>query len=203
LATEQVWPRIVAVIIALIVEARLTGAFHEDAVADFCDGIGGGRNPAHVRQIMKDSRIGSYGALGLGLGVVLRAALMVSLPSSPLFVFVTIVAASSFGRLAAVVTMSAIPPASLDEQAQGLAKDIGSALPPGAIAVAALTAVPALVPFAFLAPFACLVAVIATSLFFMWFRLLLLRKLGGITGDCLGFAAYAAQLIVLLAATAS
>ena len=43
LLMDELWPRWIAVLIALIVEARLTGAFHEDAVADFCDGVGGGR----------------------------------------------------------------------------------------------------------------------------------------------------------------
>ena len=198
---ERLWPRIVAVLIALTVEALITGAFHEDAVADFCDGIGGGRDPAHVREIMKDSRIGSYGALGLGLAVALRAALMLSLPSSPLFVFVAIVAAASFGRLVASIAMRAIPPA--QSSSSGLAKDISGTLPPGVLVIAAVTAIPALAPFALLAPYALLFAVAATCVFLVWLRVLLLRKLGGVTGDCLGFAAYTGQLIVLLAATAS
>jgi adenosylcobinamide-GDP ribazoletransferase len=220
LAAEQVWPRIVAVLLALVVEARLTGAFHEDAVADFCDGIGGGRDPAHVRQIMKDSRIGSYGALGLVLAVALRAVLMLSLPASPIFVFVAIVAASSFGRLIAVVAMSTIPSAAdvragaADPQSSpgssgtsggqaSLAKDISSVLPSGALAVAAITAGLAVLPFALLAPLALFAAVVATAVFLVWLRALLLRKIGGATGDCLGFAVYVGQLFVLLAATAS
>ncbi len=58
--TEMLWPRMVAVALLLIVEARLTGAFHEDAVADFCDSFGGGMTADRIREIMKDSRIGSY-----------------------------------------------------------------------------------------------------------------------------------------------
>jgi adenosylcobinamide-GDP ribazoletransferase len=210
LGAEQFWPRIVAVLLALAVEARLTGAFHEDAVADFCDGIGGGRDPAHVRQIMKDSRIGSYGALGLVLAVALRAALMLSLPASPMFVFVAIVAASTFGRLIAVVAMSTIPPASDNAASAGapggspsLAKDITSVLPSSALVVAAVTAAIVLLPFALLAPLALLVAIVATAVFLVWLRALLLRKIGGITGDCLGFGVYVGQLIVLLAAIAA
>jgi adenosylcobinamide-GDP ribazoletransferase len=207
IVTDQIWPRIVAVLVALIVEARLTGAFHEDAVADFCDGFGGGRDPAHVRQIMKDSRIGSYGALGLALALALRAALMWSLPESPLVVFVAIVAAASFGRLTAVVAMRAIPsglPDNRDPNLQrSLVKDVGSTVPPSALLLAAITATPALLPFALIKPFAFFFAVAAAGLFLIWFRTLLLRKLGGITGDCLGFAVYVAQILVLLAATAS
>ena len=203
LIASQVWPRTVAVLIALVVEALVTGAFHEDAVADFCDGIGGGRNAAQMRQIMKDSRIGSYGALGLTLAVVLRAALMLSLPSSPLFFFVAIVAAASFGRLVASIAMRAIPPAPVDQPAEGLANTVGRALPTKVLVTAAITALPGLLPFALLAPFAFLFAVAGVAVFLVWFGRLLQRKLGGITGDCLGFAVYAGQLIVLLAASAS
>lgn len=210
LAAEQVWPRIVAVLLALVVEARLTGAFHEDAVADFCDGVGGGRDPGHIRQIMKDSRIGSYGALGLVLAVALRAALVFLLPASPMFVFVAIVAASSFGRLLAVVAMGIIP-SPADERASAspagasssLAKDIGSMLPVSALVVAAVTTALALVPFALRAPLAVSAAIVVAVVFLVWLRALLLRKIGGGTGDCLGFAVYVGQLIVLLAATAS
>src|SRR3546814_1620129 len=80
-AAEQVWPRIVAVVLALIVEVRLTGAFHEDAVADFCDAMGGGHTRDDKLRIFRDSRIGSYGALGLLLAVGLKAALLVVLPT--------------------------------------------------------------------------------------------------------------------------
>ena len=203
LLAGQIWPRIVAVLIALVVEALLTGAFHEDAVADFCDGVGGGRNPAHVRQIMKDSRVGSYGALGLALAVALRAALMLSPPSSSLLFFATVVAASSFGRLVASIAMHAIPSAPQDHPAAGLANNIGRALPPNTLAIATITAIPGLLLFALLAPVALLIAVAGALVFLIWFRRLLLHKLGGITGDCLGFAVYASQLIVLLAASGS
>jgi adenosylcobinamide-GDP ribazoletransferase len=202
LAGEHLWPRLVAVLIALAVEAILTGAFHEDAVADFCDGFGGGRDPAHVRQIMKDSRIGSYGALALVLAVALRAALMLSLPQSPSLFFVTIVAAACFGRLTASVAMSVVAPAPDPVVSPGLAKRVASALPSHSLIVAATTAIPGLLAFALLAPTSLLLAFAAAAAFLLWFRSLLLRKLGGITGDCLGFAVYAGQLIVLLAAAA-
>jgi adenosylcobinamide-GDP ribazoletransferase len=207
LAAEQIWPRVVAVLIALAIEALITGAFHEDAVADFFDGIGGGRDPAHARQIMKDSRIGSYGALGLMLAVALRATLMVSLPLSPLFFFVAVVAAAAFGRLTASVAMSVIAPAPQSAPGQitspCLATRIGAALPPSSLAVAAVTAIPALLPFGLLAPSALLLAFAGVATFLIWFRSLLLHRLGGITGDCLGLAVYAGQLIVLLVAAAS
>ena len=194
---EQIWPRLVAVLLALIVEARLTGAFHEDAVADFCDGVGGSRDANHIRQIMKDSRIGTYGALGLALALALRVALTYSLP--PAQTVFAIIAAATFGRFLAATTMFVIPPA---PAAEGLGKDVSTAVRSRDLALAVLTALPGVLPFTLQSPVASLSALVAAAIFLVWFRSLLLRKIGGSTGDCLGFAAYAGQLIVLLAATA-
>ena len=223
LLAGEVWPSLIAVILALIVEARLTGAFHEDAVADFCDGAGGGRDAAHVRQIMKDSRIGSYGALGLALAVALRVALIYSFVAP--YGALAIIAAATFGRLLAVITMLTTPPV---PGASGLAAllltrssaarrlrasvhhgsddsepcDITATLRTRDIAFALLLSLPGLLPFAFGAPRAVALATAAAVVFLIWFRALLIKKIGGSTGDCLGFAAYAGQLILLLAATA-
>jgi alpha-ribazole phosphatase len=68
----QFWPIGLAVVIGLAFEALLTGAFHEDAVADFCDAFGGGWTRDDILRILKDSRLGSFGALGLILAVALR-----------------------------------------------------------------------------------------------------------------------------------
>src|SRR5262249_57362946 len=72
-AASHLWPMPLAVLIGLAAEAVLTGAFHEDAVADCCDGFGGGWSREDVLRIMKDSRIGSFGVLGLALALLLRA----------------------------------------------------------------------------------------------------------------------------------
>lgn len=201
LAAASLWPVWVAVLIALAVEARLTGAFHEDAVADFCDAFGGGHGAEDVRRIMKDSRIGSYGSVGLILALALRAALMVAVLGSmaPLQALAAIVASATFGRLLVVVLMAAVSPA---PQGSGLAKDIGAGVGLSTLALALITALPGLLGFAIDRPMNLLGALLGAAAFLLWFRALLLRRLGGSTGDCLGFAAYAGQLILLLAATA-
>jgi adenosylcobinamide-GDP ribazoletransferase len=197
LLADEFWPRLVAVLLAFIVEARLTGAFHEDAVADFCDGMGGGRDANHIRQIMKDSRIGTYGALGLGLALALRVTLTYALPLAT--TAFAIIAAATFGRFLAAATLLVVPPAPAGE---GLGKDVGTAVRSRDLALAALTALPGVLPFAVKNPMALLCALGGAAIFILWLRSLLLRKIGGSTGDCLGFAAYAGQLLVLLAATA-
>lgn len=197
LLTEQLWPRLIAVLLALAIEARITGAFHEDAVADFCDGVGGGRNPAHTLEIMKDSRIGTFGALGLTLSLALRASLMFFL--DPLITALAIIAAATFARLFTVIVMATIAPA---PGTAGLATTVASRIRSRDVALACLTSLAGLLPFALSAPLAMVYAGLAAAAFLIWFRALLIRRVGGTTGDCLGFAAYAAQLIFLLAATA-
>lgn len=197
----QIWPAFVAVPLALAIEARLTGAFHEDAVADFCDAFGGGQTPDDVRRIMKDSRIGSYGALGLVLAVTLRGALMIAMliTPSPMVAAAAIVASATFGRLLVVALMAVVAPA---PAGGGLAKDIGSGVTTRQFVCAGLVALPGLLAFAVIAPARLAVAVILAAVFILWFRALLIRRIGGSTGDCLGFSAYAGQLLLLLAASA-
>lgn len=197
LAGEALWPRAVAVLLLLIVEARLTGAFHEDAVADFCDGMGGGQTPERIRAIMKDSRIGSYGALGLMLAVGLRAALLIALPSG--FLIPALVASAAFGRWVAVAAMIIVPPL---DQPGSLARDIGQRPGLAILGSATLLAFPFLAPLALLVPIALTASAAAALTFLLWFRCLLMRQLGGVTGDCLGFAVYSGQLLLLLAVSA-
>ncbi|MBX5462358.1 MAG: adenosylcobinamide-GDP ribazoletransferase [Steroidobacteraceae bacterium] len=195
LITEQFWPRAVAVLVALIVEARLTGAFHEDAVADFCDGVGGGGDPAHVRDIMKDSRIGTYGTLGITLAVGLRAVLMTSLDAG--YAAAAIIGAATFGRLLAVVALTTIPQA---PRADGLSKDVAGEARPKDLAIAGATSVAGVAAIVLARPVASLLALGAATIFMIWVRSVVMKRVGGCTGDCLGFIAYSGQLIVLLAA---
>jgi adenosylcobinamide-GDP ribazoletransferase len=197
ITADYIWPRAIAVIIALIFEARLTGAFHEDAVADFCDGFGGGMTPERIHEIMKDSRIGTYGALGLGLAVGLRAALLILLPDSLLLP--ALIASACFGRYIAVCLMASVVPM---KQTSGLAKDIGAQTQMEQWAAASVLTVPFVVPLFMTAPMQALAALAASGLFIIWFRRFLMRHLGGVTGDCLGFGVYAGQIIMLLAAAA-
>ena len=92
------WPIGLAVVIGLAFEALLTGAFHEDAVADFCDAFGGGWTRDDILRILKDSRVGSFGALGLILAVALRGGAIATLETDRLIAAVT--ASAALGRWA-------------------------------------------------------------------------------------------------------
>ena len=76
------FPLPVAVLLALCTRLFLTGALHEDGLADFFDGFGGGRDREGILRIMKDSHIGSYGVLGLILYYLLSFSLLASLPAA-------------------------------------------------------------------------------------------------------------------------
>ena len=79
LALAWLLPPAVAVILSMALTIRLTGAFHEDGLADSCDGLGGGWDKAQVLAIMKDSRIGSYGSIGIVLMLLAKTAALIEL----------------------------------------------------------------------------------------------------------------------------
>ncbi|MEK7786283.1 MAG: adenosylcobinamide-GDP ribazoletransferase, partial [Chloroflexota bacterium] len=101
----------------------------------------------------------------------------------------------AFGRWVAVVAMVIVSPL---DQPGSLAKDIGQRPGLAILSGASLLVLPFLVPLASIALGALLVGTGCALLFLLWFRQLMMRHLGGVTGDCLGFAVYAAQLILLL-----
>jgi len=193
---SQLWSIPIAVLLGLVAEALLTGAFHEDAVADSCDAFGGGWTTDDVLRILKDSRIGSYGTLGLGLAVALRGFGLMEL-SAGLFVLVA-AAAGSLGRFAILPLMAAVPPI---VSRDGLSKDIGKQVTWETVAVGAALTLPGIVCFAWILPWNLLVGlVVAAMLLSLWGRHVK-RRIGGITGDCLGLGCYLVQIVFTLAAT--
>ncbi|MDB5339717.1 MAG: cobalamin-5-phosphate synthase CobS [Planctomycetaceae bacterium] len=198
------WPVWLAVIVALAIEARLTGAFHEDAVADFCDAFGGGWTRDDVLRILKDSRIGSYGALGLGIAVALRAGAMLEIIQQVgrhnwLVWGSAIVASCAIGRFVIVLVMVRVPPVSSRES---LSRDIGRQLKLRDLLTASVWMLPLVLPFIIQLPLQAAICVVALVAIVMWFMALVRRRLGGITGDCLGCIGYGSMVVVLLATAA-
>ena len=189
------WPPVIAALLALAVEALLTGAFHEDAVADFCDAFGGTARGDKALAIMRDSRIGSYGALGLGLAVAMRLAAIVALP--PTLAVAGLVAAATLGRLWAVLLAASLPPV-----AAGLAARMGGVPWRRALAAGVLT-LPGVMPLMWRAPSVLLIHGAVGLVSLWWLRRFLRDRIGGSTGDCLGFAAYIGQVALLLVAAAA
>lgn len=103
---SQLWSGALPALLAVGVGVLVTGAFHEDGLADTFDGLGGGGTPERRLEIMKDSRIGTYGALALGLVLATKVAALATLPAG--LGAWTLVAAHAGGRGASVLTMRAL-----------------------------------------------------------------------------------------------
>jgi adenosylcobinamide-GDP ribazoletransferase len=176
----------VAAAVALAVQAALTGALHEDGLADCADGFWGGHTRDRRLEIMKDSRVGSFGVLALVL-VVLAGWSAVSQAGRVLPV---LVAAGALSRAPMAVLMAALPNA----REGGLSRLVGR--PPAAVAGAGV-AVAVAVAVA-LCGWAGLRAALAVAVVALAVGLVARAKIGGQTGDVLG----AAQQLGFVAAVA-
>lgn len=96
---SQHFPALVAALMAVAARMLLTGALHEDALADFFDGFGGGTTRERILAIMKDSRTGTYGVLALVMHTALLVALLAALPRVPAVVFTADVYAKACGSM--------------------------------------------------------------------------------------------------------
>lgn len=108
----------------LVLQVMITGALHEDGLADSADGLWGGWEPARRLEIMRDSRIGAYGVLALGLSLILRWACLVAILDAvgPGGLIAALVAVGALSRGAMVAVMQALPFARRD----GLAHRVGA-----------------------------------------------------------------------------
>lgn len=166
-----------------------TGAFHEDGLADMCDGLFGGWTRDDVLRIMKDSRIGSFGAAGLGLVLGCKILATTAVP------WAAIIAAHACSRFMAVCVMAALPYARDSEQG-AKAKPVAAGVGQTELAIAALCGLAPLLLLGWRALPTLLLAAGVTWVMARWFR----RRLGGYTGDCLGGTQQVAELAILLAA---
>jgi adenosylcobinamide-GDP ribazoletransferase len=195
-----VWPVPVAAPLAVAAGVWLTGAFHEDGLADTCDGLGGAVERERALVIMKDSRLGSYGALGLVLTLIVKVAALAWLADRALPVaLAACVFAHGVSRTAAVALMAALPYAGDAEHAK--ARPLATRIGVGGLVVAlgwSATAGLGLAGSGLLDPLqtlAALGAVAAVALLCgRWFQ----RRLGGFTGDTLGATQQWSEVAVLL-----
>jgi len=197
LGAQQLWSIALAVLVALACEMILTGALHEDAVADFCDAFGGGWSRDDVLRILKDSRVGSFGATGLSMAILLRTAGLVALEPDQLLP--ATLASATLGRWVILLVMKLLAP--IPNRAS-LARELGERLTWKELLIGSLLTVPGVVLWALVSPYRIAVALAALLFFVLLFVAYLRRRLGGVTGDCLGCACYLAQIIVLFAASA-
>jgi adenosylcobinamide-GDP ribazoletransferase len=185
--------------IAVGLEAMLTGAFHEDAFADTCDALGGGWTREQVLEIMKDSRLGTYGTLGLIVGVGARVvAIATLLPMGWLWTIASIVAASTLGRIAIIGMMATVSPIA-DQASQ--ARDVSGTQTWKTLFLSVIISSPWWAAWFCMSPIVALATMTAIVVVLIWFRRKILVRVGGTTGDLLGCSAFLCQLMVLIGST--
>jgi len=200
LAALHLWPAPVAVLLSTAAGIYLTGAFHEDGFADMCDGIGGGLTRERVMEIMKDSRIGVYGALGAGLLLALKCTLLAMM--APSGVVAALLLAHPLSRLAASSLIWKLDYARDEGKAKPLAQEMTTA----EFAIGALcAAIPALMLgligyLSWVSIGACVAAAAAAAL---WLGAKFVRRIGGYTGDCLGAVQQVSEVMIYLCLLAS
>jgi adenosylcobinamide-GDP ribazoletransferase len=185
------WPAAVLAVLAGIV---LTGALHEDGLADTADGLIGGHDRDQRLAIMRDSRHGTFGVVAIVLSVLLRAAALSGI-GDPIYAGLALVAAHAASRAALPLAMRALAPARSD----GLGAAAGR--PSMVLAIAAL-AVGLLVTLAALGPARGLVAIGLAGAAMLAAGVLAHRRIGGYTGDVLGAFQQIGEIVMLLAAAA-
>ncbi len=190
-AMMELVPPLVAAAVAVLFGVAVTGAFHEDGLADTADAMGGW-SPEQRQEILKDSRHGSYGVAAMCGSIVVRVACVAAL--GPAVAFASLVAAHTLGRSAAVAVMWGAPPV----PTEGLGADSSRALSPrraavgvtAAMVIAALSVGWWMVPF--VAAAACGSVVVA---------IMARRAFGGVSGDILGAVEQVGECLVLIVAT--
>jgi adenosylcobinamide-GDP ribazoletransferase len=195
-AASLVLPHPVALLLALAAGLLLTGAFHEDGWADFCDAFGGRVDRTRTLEIMRDSRIGAYGTIGVALLLLIRFETLAHLDTD--WIVVSLVCAAAFSRGCAVLVMASLPYAR--EEADAKAKPVAMNVAAGDLLRALVIAVaptlllsvwtgdltPGLIAISF--------ALLATAAL----RRLVRERLGGYTGDCLGAVQQLSEVAFLL-----
>ncbi len=184
----QVLPLPLAVVLSIIAGILITGAFHEDGLADFADGFGGGHTPEKVLAIMKDSRTGAYGVIALVLVLLVKFEALLALCEMHALpaVAAALIAAHAVSRLLAVSLMRTQRYVRTDDSAR--AKPAAQSMDTSGFIIALLGAAITLplLPLSGIPPANVAAALLAALLMRAWLAWRIQRRLGGYTGDCLG-----------------
>ena len=183
-------------ILAVALLVFVTGGLHEDGLADVADGLGGHQPRERALLIMKDSRVGTYGALALALALLLRISLLADLAAAGTgAAALALVLAAAASRGAMVWLWASLPSA----DPGGLADRMGQPTMRGAGIAAGLGAAILVVPaFVMGGAGAALPPLLLCAPAVLLFQRFIRRRLGGQTGDCLGASQQIAEIAVLL-----
>jgi len=184
-----VLPVSIAILFSMAATLLATGAFHEDGLSDAVDGFGGGWSRQQVLAIMKDSRIGSYGAIAVALMLLAKFNALLELPDE--WIVPAIIAAHAASRFCSTTLIYALEYVRDDDSAR--AKPLATRMGAGSLAVAALFG---LAPLALLPWQAALAGLLLAALTTFLAARHFVKRIGGYTGDCLGATQQGAELAI-------
>ncbi|MDM8520370.1 adenosylcobinamide-GDP ribazoletransferase [Anaerolineales bacterium HSG6] len=188
--SHWLWPVSIAVLLSIIATVLVTGAFHEDGLADSCDGFGGGWSTEQILTIMKDSRVGTFGMVGLSLMLGLKFVTLHEI-SPPLLPSI-IIAGHTISRLMAVSFLYSHD--YVRPQAQSKAQAHAQRMAGSELLIAVLLG---LFPLLFLSLSFILLLIpliVVRQLLGRYF----VKRLGGFTGDCLGATQQLTEVVFYL-----
>ncbi|QFU24261.1 adenosylcobinamide-GDP ribazoletransferase [Shewanella eurypsychrophilus] len=202
----QVLPVSVSILLAMMISVALTGAFHEDGLADTADGFGGGWKIADKLKIMKDSRIGTYGAVTLLLALFLKFQLLMELALyDPEMLVPALIIGHCLSRVLAasiIFTDTYVSDAYVSEEKGSKSKPLAQNQTINELLILLVTGGLAL----WLSGLTSTILIAASLFLLRWLLVSLFRRqIGGYTGDTLGAAQQVSELVcylVLLAAIA-
>lgn len=188
LLTSTLLPHSIAIILSMFSTVWITGGFHEDGLADVCDAFGGGWEKSQILNIMKDSRVGTYGVLGVVFALLLKYETLTLLSN----LLPTLILAHVLSRFAALTLI--YTDEYVREDLLSKAKPLASRMSRQELMIAAIPVLVCLIP---LGPKAWLV-IIPVWLMRSWLSHFFKRWVGGYTGDCLGTTQQLCELVVYL-----
>lgn len=194
LGAHYFFPNTICIILSLAVSILMTGAFHEDGFADVCDGFGGGWTKEKILEIMKDSRVGAYGVVGLTVLFLLKVFTLIELMNLDIwYCLKAIVLAHVISRFSAVTMIFTHEYSREDESSK--IKPIAKKLTLKNFIISSIWLVPALLLFQNWWIFLVIVPVYAMK---MYLAKYFTKWIGGYTGDCLGATQQVTEIITLL-----
>jgi adenosylcobinamide-GDP ribazoletransferase len=187
--TAFVLPVSIAILLGMAATLAATGAFHEDGLADAVDGFGGGRDKEQILAIMKDSRVGSYGALAVALMLLAKFNALLEMPDE--WIAPALVAAHAASRFFSTTLIFSLDYVRDDDSSR--AKPLATRMDAGSLAVAGCFGLAPMAILPWESALACLllagVTTFAAARYFV-------KRIGGYTGDCLGATQQLAELAV-------
>jgi adenosylcobinamide-GDP ribazoletransferase len=186
-----VLPLSICVLLSMITGVIITGAFHEDGLADVCDGFGGGRTKERKLEIMKDSHIGAFGVIGLILIFGLKY-FSLSEMSFKVLPYV-IIAAHSLSRFAALMVMNSLQYVRKSEDSK-----VGSVIKKIPLPALLFAAACAILPLVLFRNYFCFLLIIPVLIASFFMGLFFKKQIGGFTGDCLGATQQITEVVFYL-----